>query len=196
MLQHFNRIYEYFTHKGGHVMQRIMVMGISAGVGKSTFARSLGKILNINVYHLDALYWKPNWIAASFEEFSQSHQEIVNQNQWIIEGNYNNTVKVRAENADTIIYLELPLYVCLYRVIKRWITNIGKTRPDMAEGCKEKIDWNFIKFIYTTYYPRKRKMFERLQVLQALGSKKNIIILKSQRDINSCLKTIQHQVKK
>ncbi|MBG9580246.1 topology modulation protein, partial [Bacillus thuringiensis] len=65
----------------------------------------------------------------------------------------------------------------------------------MAEGCKEKIDWNFIKFIYTTYYPRKRKMFERLQFLQALGSKKNIIILKSQRDINSCLKTIQHQVK-
>ncbi|TJZ99722.1 topology modulation protein [Bacillus thuringiensis] len=177
-------------------MQRIMVMGISAGVGKSTFARSLGKILNINVYHLDALYWKPNWVAASFEEFSQLHQEIVNQNQWIIEGNYNNTVKVRAENADTIIYLELPLYVCLYRVIKRWITNIGKTRPDMAEGCKEKIDWNFIKFIYTTYYPRKRKMFERLQVLQALGSKKNIIILKSQRDINSCLKTIQHQAKK
>ncbi|KXY72242.1 MULTISPECIES: topology modulation protein [Bacillus] len=176
-------------------MRRIMIMGISPGVGKSTFARSLGKILNINVYHLDTLYWKPNWIAASFEEFSQSHQELVNQSQWIIEGNYNNTVKVRAEHADTIIYLELPLYVCLYRVIKRWIMNIGKTRPDMGKGCKEKIDWNFIKFIYTTYYPRKQKMFERLQALQTLGSKKNIIILKSQRDINLYLKTIQHQEK-
>lgn len=173
-------------------MQRIMVMGISAGVGKSTFARSLGKILSINVYHLDALYWKPNWVAASFEEFSQSHQKLLNQSQWIIEGNYNNTAKARAEHADTIIYLELPLYVCLYRVVKRWIKNIGKTRPDMGEGCKEKIDWSFIKFIYTTYYPRKQKMIDRLQALQALGPKKNIIILKSQRDINFCLETLKY----
>ncbi|QWI72989.1 topology modulation protein (plasmid) [Bacillus mycoides] len=174
-------------------MKRIMVIGISAGVGKSTFARKLGKALNINVYHLDALYWKPNWVEASLEEFSKAHQEIVNQGQWIIEGNYNKTIEIRAERADTIIYLEMPLYVCLYRVVKRWLMNIGKTRPDMGEGCKEKIDWDFIKVIYTTYYPRKRKMVERLQALQVLGSKKNIITLRSKREINSYLENIKSQ---
>ncbi|HHQ2480896.1 TPA: topology modulation protein [Bacillus cereus] len=138
-------------------MERIMVLGISAGVGKSTFAQQLGNALNINVYHLDKLFWNPNWIEASFEEFSKAHQEIVNQNQWIIEGNYNNTIEIRAKSADTIIYLELPLSVCLYRVIKRWLMNIGKTRADMGVGCREKIDWKFIKFICTTYYPRKKK---------------------------------------
>ncbi|MGG2094625.1 topology modulation protein [Bacillus sp. S13(2024)] len=174
-------------------MNRIMVIGISAGVGKSTFARNLAEILYIPVYHLDAFYWKPGWVEASIEEFSTAQQDIVNQHQWIIEGNYSNTFEIRAEHADTIIYLELPLYICLYRVIKRWLTNIGKTRPDMGAGCKEKIDWDFIKFIYTTYYPRKRKMAERLQFFQSLGSKKVIITLKSKQEINSYLENIKKQ---
>lgn len=174
-----------------HGVKRIMVIGISAGVGKSTFARKLGKALNINVYHLDALYWKPDWVEISLEEFSKAQQEIVNQRQWIIEGNYSNTFEIRAEHADTIIYLELPLYVCLYRVFKRWLMNIGRTRLDMGEGCKEKLDWDFIKFIYTTYYPRKRKMNERFQSYQALGSKKEIITLKSKQEVHSYLENIK-----
>lgn len=170
-----------------------MIIGISAGVGKSTFARKLGEALNIDVYHLDAYYWKPDWVEASLEEFSKAQREMVNQRQWIIEGNYRNTFEIRAEHADTIIYLELPLYVCLYRVVKRWIMNIGRTRPDMGEGCKEKLDWDFIKFIYTTYYPRRRKMNERFQSFQALGSKKEMIKLKSKQEIHSYLKNIKRQ---
>jgi adenylate kinase family enzyme len=170
-----------------------MVIGISAGVGKSTFARKLGKSLNISVFHLDALYWKRDWVEAPLEEFSKAQQEIVNQDQWIIEGNFINTFEIRAEHADTIIYLELPLHVCLYRVVKRWLMNIGRTRPDMGEGCKEKLDWDFIKFIYTTYYPRKKKMNERFKSFQSLGSKKEIIILKSKQEIHSYLENIKRQ---
>ncbi|MFD2045984.1 DNA topology modulation protein [Ornithinibacillus salinisoli] len=174
-------------------MRRIMVIGISSGVGKSTFAQKLGKALHLNVYHLDALFWKPGWVEASLEEFSKAQQEIVNQREWIIEGNYSNTFDIRAEHADTIIYLELPLHVCLYRVVKRWLMNIGRTRPDMGEGCKEKLDWDFMKFIFTTYYPRKRKMNERFQSLQSLGSKKEIIILRSKKEIHSYLEYIKRQ---
>lgn len=174
-------------------MKRIMVIGVSAGVGKSTFARKLGKALKIKVYHLDALYWKPDWVEASLEEFSTAQREIVNQRQWIIEGNYSNSFEIRAEHADTIIYLELPLYVCLYRVFKRWLMNIGRTRPDMGEGCKEKLDWDFIKYICTTYYPRKRKMNEQFQSFQTSGSKKEIIILKSKQEIHSYLENIKSQ---
>ncbi|MFD1851381.1 DNA topology modulation protein [Oceanobacillus bengalensis] len=171
-------------------MNRIMVIGISAGVGKSTFARKLGKLLHLNVYHLDSLYWKPNWVEASLEEFSKAQQNIVNQNQWIIEGNYNNTFEIRAEHADTIIYLELPLHVCLYRVVKRYVKNRGRTRSDMGKGCKEKLDWAFIKFIWTTYYPRKKKMEERFQSFQKRGTNKEIIVLKSKQEIHSYLEKI------
>lgn len=96
---------------GVNGLNRIMVIGISAGVGKSTFARRLGKATNINVYHLDALYWKPGWIEATLGEFSKAQKEILNLHQWIIEGNYSNTFETRAESADTLIYLELPLYL-------------------------------------------------------------------------------------
>jgi adenylate kinase family enzyme len=168
-------------------MKRIMVIGISPGVGKSTFARELGKILHMNVYHLDSIYWKPNWIEATLDEFSKAQKEIVTRERWIIEGNYSNTFDIRAEYADTIIYLELPLYLCLYRVIKRWITNIGKTRPDMGEGCKEKIDWDFIKFIYTTFYSRKRKMEQRFQHYKQNNANKLIIELRSKKEIKGFL---------
>ncbi len=169
---------------GWRVVKRIMVIGVSSGVGKSTFARKLGEVLDINVYHLDALFWKPNWVQASIEEFSQAQQEIVKQDQWIIEGNYTPTFGIRTEKADTIIYLELPLHTCMYRVLKRWIKNIGKTRPDMGKDCKEKIDWEFIKFILNTYNPRKKKMAERFQAFQEDGSKK-VIILTNKQEIQA-----------
>ena len=123
--------------KGWHVVNRIMVIGVSSGGGKSTFARKLGQILKIRVYHLDAFYWKPGWVESSPEEFVTAQQEIVNQRQWIMEGNYSRTFEMRAEHADTMIYLELPRYLCLLRVIKRILVNMGKTRPDMGEGCPD-----------------------------------------------------------
>ena len=175
-------------------MKQIMVIGISAGVGKSTFARELGEVLCINVYHLDALYWKPNWVEATSEEFSSAQQEIVNQSQWIIEGNYSDTFEIRAKQADTIIYLELPLLVCLYRVIKRWFMYIGKTRPDMGEGCKERLNWEFIKFILTTYNPRKRKMAERFENFRRLGSSKKIITLKSKQEVHTFVEKVRRKV--
>jgi adenylate kinase family enzyme len=175
--------------KGMIDIQRIMVIGVSAGVGKSTFARRLGEALNIIVHHLDSHYWKPDWVEASPEEFVKAQEEIVENNKtWIIEGNYTGTFDIRINHADTIIYLELPLYVCLYRVVKRWLTNIGKTRPDMGEGCEEKLDWNFLKFIFTTYYPRKRKMRERFEVYR---TQKQLIVLKSKKEIDAYLLSME-----
>lgn len=172
-------------------MKRIMVVGISSGVGKSTFARNLGDMLQAPVYHLDTLFWKPNWIEASIEEFTEMQQQIVCNEEWIIEGNYNNTFHIRAERADTIIYLELPLRVCMYRVLKRWVMNIGRTRSDMGEGCKEKMDWAFIKFIWTTYYPRKKKMRERFETFKKGDPNKTVILLKNKQKIASYLENIK-----
>ena len=72
-------------------MNKIMVIGVSAGAGKSTFARRLGELTGIEVTHLDRLYWKPNWVEAPSEEFSAAQQQVVQNEQWIIEGNYTGT---------------------------------------------------------------------------------------------------------
>ena len=178
--------------KGGLDVKRILVLGISAGVGKTTFATQLGRILNKKVYHLDALFWKPGWVEASLEEFSNAQKQIIeNTEEWIIEGNYSTTYDLRMKAADTLIYLECPLYVCLYRVIKRYLSNIGKTRPDMGEGCTEKLDWEFIKFIITTYKPRKKKMEKRLSTFKSIRPQNQVITLKNRKAIRSFLKSLE-----
>lgn len=94
-------------------MFREKVMGVSAGVGKSIFSRAIGKRLGIPVYHLDALYWKALWVKAPIEEFREKQRTIVTKDQWTIEGNYASTYDIRLQHADTLIYLELSLPVCL-----------------------------------------------------------------------------------
>ncbi|KHF39913.1 topology modulation protein [Halalkalibacter okhensis] len=173
-------------------MNRIMVMGVSAGVGKSTFARKLGRLIKTEVYHLDKLYWKPNWVEASLEEFSAKQQAIVKQDKWIIDGNYSNTYDIRMKYCDTIIYIELPLYVCLYRVYKRWLTNIGRTRIDMGVGCNEKLDAQFIKFIISTYYDRKKQMKYRMKEFQQHPTNQ-VITLKSKKEIQSFLESLHSE---
>ncbi|MEH7387185.1 topology modulation protein [Bacillus sp. JJ1521] len=164
-------------------MKKIMVIGISSGVGKSTFAGKLGNKIGIDVYHLDSYFWKPGWVEASYEEFTAAQEEILSKDSWIIDGNYSGTFELRAKQADTIIYLEIPRYQCLFRVLKRYFTHIGKKRPDL--GCTEKIDWEFIKFIWTTYKPRIDKMQERLN---RLSQDNTVIILRGKKEINDFIK--------
>ncbi len=168
-------------------MNRIMVIGVSAGAGKSTFARRLGELTGIEVTYLDRLFWKPDWVEASREEFSAAQQEVVQSDRWIIEGNYTGTVNIREPHADTVIYLELPLRVCLYRVLKRRVQYHGKVRLDIGEGCKEKMDKAFLKFILTTYGARKKTMAERMQRYAQEG--KTVHYLKNRKQIEGFLET-------
>jgi len=174
-------------------MNRVMVIGVSAGVGKSTFARNLGQMLHMPVYHLDTYFWKPGWIESSNEEFFEAQRTLVEKEKWIIEGNYSKTIHIRESSCDTVIYLELPLRTCLYRVVKRFFTNIGQTRPDMTIGCTEKLDWKFIKFIISTYFARKERMKERLKTYETLGKK--VIILKTKEKIESFITKLDSRSK-
>lgn len=170
-------------------MKRIMVIGVSPGVGKSTFAESLGKALNIPAVHLDSLFWKPGWVEASVEEFKDAQRKVVEMESWVIDGNYSNSYDVREPYADSVIYLELPLRLCLYRVIKRYWKNRGTTRPDLGEGCTEKLDVEFLKFIVTTYKRRKKQMADRLRRYEEEG--KTVIVLKSKKEIADYLKKVK-----
>lgn len=172
------------------MMKKIIVAGVSAGAGKSTFARKLSEKLEIPVHHLDAYYWKAGWVERDTAEFKTIQHHLVAEETWIIEGNYGSSMDIRLKEADTFIYLELPLRVCVYRALKRWITNYGKTRPDMAEGCPEKMDMEFLKFIVTTYADRKVEMRKRARDFLADGSGRRSIILQTQEEIDAFLDSI------
>ena len=127
-------------------MEKIIIIGCG-GAGKSTLAWKLGRILDIQVYHLDALYWKPGWVMTSKDEWETLIKQLIEKDAWILDGNYGSTIDLRTHAADTIIFLDYSTPRCLYGVFKRRIMYNGKTRPDMNEGCPERLDWDFIKWV-------------------------------------------------
>ncbi|WP_026905800.1 DNA topology modulation protein [Paucisalibacillus globulus] len=171
-------------------MKRITVIG-SGGSGKSTMAKRLGSILNIDVYHLDALFWKPGWVGTSKEEQRKVQQKLVKQNEWIFDGNYGGTMDIRLNNADTIIFLNISRIICLIRIIKRRIIYRNKTRPDMAQGCEERLDKEFVKWVWN--YPKDKKP-EILKRLEKEKEEKEIIILSSPKEVEKFLVQLEESI--
>ncbi len=126
---------------------RIVVVGCG-GSGKSTLARGLGDLLGTNVVHLDAVYWRPNWTESPDDKFRDAVEQLVAEDSWVIDGNFGSTRAMGFQAADTIIFLDFSRYLCLWRVlVRRWHYH-KRTRPDMAAGCLEKIDLEFLKWIW------------------------------------------------
>ena len=99
--------------------------------------------------HLDQIYWSPgDWQHLEQEEFDRRLQIELDKPQWIMDGNFNRTLEVRLERADTVIYLDYNCIVCLLHYVKRVITNWGKAREDMGPGCSERFDLAFMTWIW------------------------------------------------
>ncbi|MGB3478453.1 MAG: DNA topology modulation protein [bacterium] len=171
--------------------KKVMIIGCG-GAGKTTLAYDIGKILGLDVTHLDLLFWKPGWIETNKLKWKQIIEEISSKKQWIIDGNYGGTIDIRLSAADTIIFLDMSRFSCLWRVLKRRILFNGRTRPDLTEGCPERLSWRFIKWIWT--FP-KFKRPRLLEKLDACKNKKNVIFLRSNKKIKSFLKNLQQSFK-
>lgn len=131
-----------------------MLIG-SGGSGKSTLARRMGAILGLPVYHLDRLHWKPGWVSTPKEEWRGLQVRLCAEPTWIIDGNYGGTLDLRLAACDTVIFLDLSRWVCLWRALKRYFLHRGESRPDMTPGCPEKLDWDFFRWIWN--YPTTKR---------------------------------------
>ncbi len=162
-------------------MQRILIIGLN-GSGKSTLANKLGKILGLDVFHLDKFYYKPGWQAVEKEEWSSIVKTLLEKERWIIDGTYPSSLDRRIARSDTIIFLNFNKYRCLYRIIAR---SFDKVQPfDRPDGDFHKISWHLVKKVIL--YP-KRKMLEKLE---NLGESKKIIILNNDREVSAYLATL------
>lgn len=163
-------------------MKRILVIG-SSGAGKSTFSRRLHGATRLKLIHLDKLYWKPNWVEPTDKTvWRKNLAEVLKGDEWIIDGNYSSTMEMRLRASDTAIFLDLPHYICTWRILKRVLLYRKGSRPDMAEGCDEKFDWEFIK--WTWNYPTRSKPKVE-EILKRFENEKTIIRLKSQAEIEN-----------
>ncbi len=163
--------------------KRILVIGCS-GAGKSTLSRKLSERWDLPVHHLDSIYWNRGWVPTSKSEFREEVKSVLALPTWIIDGNFDSSLEMRAAYADLIIFLDFPTWLCLSRVCKRvWIYR-GKTRPDMAEGCLEKIDAEFVRWILR--YQKDVRPGVRA-VLQE--TKADVVILKNPAEVKRWVET-------
>jgi adenylate kinase family enzyme len=167
-------------------MNRVVVVG-SGGSGKSTFTRELGEITGLPVIHLDTLFWKPNWTSTPKDEWVEVVRRELKRDEWIMDGNFGSTREMRMQAADTIIVLDLSRCLCMYRILKRMVKYRNRKRPDMAEGCFERFDWEFIMWVWNY------RKTSRVRLLRELESqtKKDVIILKSRREVAEFLGEIR-----
>ncbi|MDR6726344.1 adenylate kinase family enzyme [Paenibacillus amylolyticus] len=168
-------------------MNRILVIG-SGGSGKSTLSQKLSNILNLPVIHLDAYFWNPNWVPKPNDEWDQMIDKFTNQDQWIMDGNYSRTMNTRMERADAIIFLDMPRLLCCYRIIKRRFMYHNKSRPDMNEGCNEKLDWEFVKWVWNY---KKRSGMNVLKKLEHIQRDKQVIILNTRKQVDEFISRIE-----
>ncbi|CAG7648364.1 AAA family ATPase [Paenibacillus allorhizosphaerae] len=172
-------------------MNKVILIG-SPGSGKSTLSKKLAEATGLPLFHLDALYWKPNWVETPKEEWDALLHALVSEPQWIIDGNYGRTLDIRLQTADTIIWLQKPNWLCAWRAVKRQISHFGKVRSDMGEGCVERFRWEFLRFlVFIWRFPKQsgRRLGERISKLMALSPEKKVIILRSDSEAESFLNT-------
>jgi adenylate kinase family enzyme len=162
-------------------MKKVLVIG-SSGAGKSTLSVRLGKLLGIEVIHLDALNFRAGWVETPKAEWRSKVENLVKRDSWIIDGNYSGTLDVRLAACDTVVFLDLSRTVCLRRVLKRFFKYRGGSRPDVTEGCREKIDFEFVRWIWT--YPTRSRP-KVLKLLDENSPGKNIVRLRSQADVEN-----------
>lgn len=167
-------------------MKKILIIG-SGGAGKSTLSRRLKDATGIEVIHLDKVFWRPNWVETPKDEWEKTIGNLIKKDSWIMDGNFGGTLQMRFAACDTVIFLDVPRTICVRQAFTRFLFYKGNSRPDMAEGCGEKFDLEFYKWIWD--FPKRTKpKIEGL--INQFRDTKNIIRLTSKKEIENFLKKL------
>lgn len=115
--------------------KRIQIVG-SAGSGKSTLGATLAACLACPLVEFDHLYWRPGWQPAPPEEFRASVAAALAGERWVACGNYRVVRDLVWGRADTLVWLDYPLPLSLYRLWRRTWRRIV-TQEELWGGNRE-----------------------------------------------------------
>ncbi len=128
---------------------RILVIGCSGG-GKSTLSQIVAARFGLTYISIDRdILWLPGWAMRSKQEQRAITAARIAEERWIMDGTSPSSFDIRLPRTDIVIWVSMPRLLCLWGVTTRWLRWIGRTRPEMAPGCPEKIDWEFLRYVWT-----------------------------------------------
>lgn len=172
-------------------MEKIVVIG-SPGAGKSTFARALGEILDIEILHLDRYFWRAGWKQYSRADRAAIQQKLIEgKDRWIMEGSYISSSDARLDAADAIIFLDMPPLLCFWQAIKRHIATYKQPfRPDLPDGCTDRLSLlNIAKILLFPYNGRTLLCAK----IKQCGANQELYTLRSHSDCRYFLHTLSNK---
>ncbi len=167
-----------------------MVIG-GSGSGKSTLAQRIGAITGLPVVHIDKMYWKAGWVLREANETKRLVIEAAQEETWVLDGNNSSTFQQRADRADAIVFLDLPTWLRFSRVVWRAVAYYGRSRPDMTEGCPERLDYDFMKWVLG--YRTNGSRAKALALVKAYASRARIYHLRSRNEVDQFLVKLQSE---
>jgi len=163
---------------------RITILGPS-GSGKSTFARQLAAITELPVYHLDKLFWGPNWKMTPTPQWHEIVANLAREERWIIDGNYRATLNLRVPFSTHLILLDYPRRIFMSRLTKRYI--LKPFRPDLHPECVEHLRELPEHLIHVWNWPRRARP-DIIYWVSQLRSDQTFIHLTSPRQARQLLR--------
>ena len=151
-------------------------------------AVELGQVLGLPVIHLDRLNWLPGWVQPDKEQWRNKVADLVTGRKWIMDGNYGGSLDIRIPAADTIVFMDYSPLVCLWRVIMRRVRYRDGGRPDMAEGCPEKLDPEFLKWVWNFRRDRRPGILTKIA---SRGPDTDVVVLRSPREATAFLSQVR-----
>lgn len=159
-------------------VNKISIVG-GPGTGKTTLAENLGKKLNLPVYHIDGIHHLENWQKRDTDERDKIILDKISNSEWIMDGTYKSTLEKRVENSDMVIFLNYSKLARVKGILSRYIKHRGEEKPEIP-GCKEKMDFEFIKFTMNWDKTKKELVYKALEKNQ----NKKIFIFKNRKKLN------------
>jgi adenylate kinase family enzyme len=168
-------------------MRKVLLIGAGGG-GKSVLAARIAAQTRLPLIHLDALFWKPGWVQMPRDEWRRVIEELVRGDAWIMDGNYGGTLDLRLAACDTVLFLDFPPLMCLWRVLKRQVQFHNKSRPDAGRDCPEQLNWEFLRWIWTYRRKRRPKILETFSVAAVQG--KQVIVLRDSKAVEDFMEQV------
>lgn len=168
--------------------RRVIVTGL-AGSGKSTLSIALAAKTGLPLVHLDLHFWKPGWVAPSEAEWRATQRAVLVGDAWIADGNYHETLDLRLERADTVVFLDLPWWRCSLRALLRGFRMPG----ELPDGChysrwhRLRDEWGLAVRIWREN--RAQPELER-EIISQHGSHVALHVLRSTREVRRLLAVV------
>ena len=140
---------------------RRVVIGGSTSSGKTTFSRALARRMDVPLIELDALYWGPNWTEAPPPIFRERVSAAIAGDTWVLDGNYSVVRDLTWARADTLVWLDYPLRVILWRLFERTNRRI-RSREELWNGNRERFRNAYLStnslylWLFRSYWMRRR----------------------------------------